>query len=432
MAAQADGRIVRPRPEPDGELTPVVTFLDQLLASDTAEEPPMRDATGNLVEVRVLEPWNMHLLTADGTNGEAPEAEAMTAPPEPVLVKLSPTCVGLLVERKVRWLVETPKKSYFGALPRPYVDALMQSSPSSIPVVRAINTAPLVATSGRVIDGAGLDRNTGLLHRIDPLLRACVPADPPTEEEVRDALRFLMEEWLIDVALDPVGKAVAIMLAMTLIERPLLPERPAFFVTAGQRGGGKTTLINMIIAAVLGRRAAAAGWSWSEEERRKALFAYLRQGVACLVWDNISRGSTISCPHIEAALTAAEISDRVLGVSSTETVPSTTLQIFTGNAITPSGRHGEPVADDGARRRPSGSREPKLRARRPAGLDASQSFQDRPRPLYASEGGSPVPPPAAGGQDPLQDLVAARRVASGVRCGAARHRRGLHRVDAPG
>ena len=146
-----------------------------------------------------------------------------------------------------------------------------------------------------------------------------------------------MEEWLIDVALDPVGKAVAIMLAMTLIERPLLPERPAFFVTAGLRGGGKTTLINMIIAAVLGRRAAAAGWSWSEEERRKALFAYLRQGVACLVWDNISRGSTISCPHIEAALTAAEISDRVLGVSSTETVPSTTVQIFTGNAIYPRG-----------------------------------------------------------------------------------------------
>ena len=164
MAAQADGRIVRPRPEPDGELTPVVTFLDQLLAEDTAEEPPMRDATGNLVEVRVHEPWNMHLLTADGTNGAAPEAEAMTAPPEPVLVELSATNVEMLVERKVRWLVETPKKSYFGALHRPYVDALMQSSPSSIPVVRAINTAPLVAMSGRVVDGVGLDRSTGLLH----------------------------------------------------------------------------------------------------------------------------------------------------------------------------------------------------------------------------------------------------------------------------
>ena len=252
-------------------------------------------------------------------------------------MQLTPTCIEMLLERYVRWSVVKGKASYFGALPRPFVDALMQFSPSAIPVARAINTAPLISMSGNVIDGIGLDRNTGLVHRIDPLLRACLPANPPTEQDVRNALSFLLDEWLIDVALDPVGKAVAIMLAMTLIERALLPERPAFFVTAGQRGGGKTTLVNMITLAVLGRRAAAAGWSWKDEERRKALFAYLRQGVACLAWDNIARGSAISCPHIEAALTAAEISDRVLGVSTVETVPSTTVQIFTGNSITPRG-----------------------------------------------------------------------------------------------
>ena len=150
-------------------------------------------------------------------------------------------------------------------------------------------------------------------------------------------MTYLFDEWLVDVALDRVGKSIAIMLAMTLIERALLPERPAFFVTAGQRGGGKTTLVNMITLAVLGRRAAAAGWSENAEERKKALFAYLRQGVACLAWDNIARGSAISCPHIEASLTAPEISDRVLGVSRVETVPSTTVQIFTGNSITPRG-----------------------------------------------------------------------------------------------
>jgi hypothetical protein len=148
---------------------------------------------------------------------------------------------------------------------------------------------------------------------------------------------FLFDEWLVDVALNRTGKSIAIMLALTLIERALLPERPAFFVTAGQRGGGKTTLVNMITLAVLGRRAAAAGWSDDKEERKKALFAYLRQGVACLAWDNIARGSAIACPHIEAALTAAEISDRVLGVSRVETVPSPTVQIFTGNSITPRG-----------------------------------------------------------------------------------------------
>jgi hypothetical protein len=261
----------------------------------------------------------------------------MKAPAEPTLVRLTPTGVKMLVERFVRFDVQKKNDRYFGALPGSFVAALMEFLPSGIPVVRAINTAPLVTMSGRVIDGVGLDRDTGLVHRIDPLLRACVPTNPPTEAQVRAALIFLLDEWLVDVALDRVGKCIAIMLAMTLIERALLTERPAFFMTAGQRSSGKTTLVIMITLAALGRRAAAAAWSENSEERKKALFSYLRQSLACLVWDNIPRGAAISCPHIEAALTALEISDRVLGVSQVETVPSTTVQIFTGNSITPRG-----------------------------------------------------------------------------------------------
>jgi hypothetical protein len=293
----------------------------------------MRDASGNLVEVRVREPWALHLLTADGTNAEVEDAETMKAPAEPGLIQLTPTGVKMLVERYVCLVVEKKNTSYPGALPGPFVSALMEFSPSGIPVARAINTAPLVTMSGQVIDGLGLDRDTGLVHRIDPLLRACLPPNPPTEQDVRAAVTYLFDEWLVDVALDHVGKCIAIMLAMTLIERSLLPERPAFFVTAGQRGGGKTTLVNMITLAALGRRAAAAGWSDNSEERKKALFSYLRQSVACLAWDNISRGAAISCPHIEAALTASEISDRVLGVSRVETVPSTTVSCASPDPI---------------------------------------------------------------------------------------------------
>jgi len=262
----------------------------------------------------------------------------MDAPAEPVLVALTPTGVEMLLEKYVSWIAfKRGVGVYFATLPMPFINSLMEYPNSAIPVVRAINTAPLVTESGRLIDGIGLDRATGLFHRIDPALRSCLPDGEPSQEQIKEALKFLLDEWLVDVALDRVGKCVAIMLALTLLQRALLPERPAFFVTAGLRGGGKTTLISMIIAAVLGRRAAAAAWSDSVEERKKALFSYLRQGVASLVWDNIARGSTISCPHIEAALTSPDISDRVLGVSSVETVPASTVQIFTGNAIAPRG-----------------------------------------------------------------------------------------------
>ncbi len=398
---RAKGRILRPRPEPDGELTPIVTFLDQVLGADPREEPPTRNVSGDLVEVRVREPWALHTLTADGVNDESGDTEVMKAPAEPGLVRLTPTCTELLLERYIGWTVETDKKCYFAALPRPYIDALMQFPASTIPVVRAINTAPLVPLSGNVIDGVGLDRGTGLVHRIDPLLRACVLTEPPTDQAVREAVGFLFDEWLVDVALDPVGKAIAIMLAMTLIERALLPERPAFFATAGQRGGGKTTLVNMITLAALGRRAAAAAWSENGEERKKALFAYLRQGVACLAWDNIARGAAISCPHIEAALTAAEISDRVLGVSGVEISAVDHRPDLHRQFDYAARRHGEPVADPGAQRQPPGPGEPPLRPCRSVGLDAGEPAEDRSRPLHAADRRSLGPPSETGSENPV-------------------------------
>ena len=154
-----------------------------------------------------------------------------------------------------------------------------------MPVARAINTAPLVAMNGNIIDGVGLDRQSGLIHRIEPQLRACLPMHPPTEHEAREALSWLLDVWLVDVSADTTGKLLVLMLCLSMIERVLLKERPAWFVTAGHRGGGKTTLVLMLTVAVFGRLAAAAAWSDKEEERRKALFSYLRQGVAVLVWD---------------------------------------------------------------------------------------------------------------------------------------------------
>ena len=150
-------------------------------------------------------------------------------------------------------------------------------------------------------------------------------------------MRFLVDEWLCDVATDYKGKCLLVAILATIVERSILPERPGFFISAGQRGGGKTTAVNMISIAALGVRAAAAAWSPSEEERRKALLAYLSEGTALIAWDNIPRGAAISCPSIEKALTAETYADRVLGKSENRSVPATAIQIFNGNNISPKG-----------------------------------------------------------------------------------------------
>jgi hypothetical protein len=124
---------------------------------------------------------------------------------------------------------------------------------------------------------------------------------------------------------------------LTVIEKNLLPARPVYWITAGKRGSGKTTVIHMISMAALGITAASAAWSTQEEERRKALLAYLYAGLQMLVWDNLARGSVVSSPCIEKASTSEFYSDRLLGASEPRTVPAYTVQVFTGNNIWPKG-----------------------------------------------------------------------------------------------
>jgi hypothetical protein len=150
-------------------------------------------------------------------------------------------------------------------------------------------------------------------------------------------MEFLCHEWLCDVATDYTGKSILIAAALTLIERSLLPDRPAFFVTAGRRCAGKTTTLKMLIKAVTGDWPSAAAWSSNEEERRKALLSYFLSGVSYILWDNIVRGTQISCPHIEKSCTSAYYSDRKLGVSEMVATAASTIHLFTGNNIGPRG-----------------------------------------------------------------------------------------------
>jgi hypothetical protein len=150
-------------------------------------------------------------------------------------------------------------------------------------------------------------------------------------------LDFLTNGWLCDVATDFKGKCILIANALSIIERVLLPQRPIFVVTAGKRGGGKTTVIKLLCLAVTGKAPPAAAWAASEEERRKAILGYLSEGLPCLVWDNLPVGASLSSPTIDAVSTLESYSDRILKESNNRTVPTYTIMIFTGNNITPCG-----------------------------------------------------------------------------------------------
>jgi hypothetical protein len=223
-------------------------------------------------------------------------------------------------------------------LEKEFVKHYLQRHDGALPTVVAIATAPLVLADGALLAPDGLDHNRGIVFNIPKELRAIVPERKDcTKKAVKAAMEYLTDEWLCDVATDYAGKCITIAAALTLIERTLLPDRPAFFVTAGRRGGGKTTTLIMLIMAVTGLWPAAAAWSTNEEERRKALMSYFLYGVPYILWDNIARGMQISCPHVEKSCTAAYYSDRKLGVSEMVCTAASTIHFFTGNNIGPRG-----------------------------------------------------------------------------------------------
>ena len=338
-AARTDKRVQIPVPFSDDERLPVMRMLDEILGCTDQAIPPMRDLDGHPVEVRCRSPLMLHELTSQGANQDEPQKTRLPAPILPLLTKHDRYSLAHEIEQHVEFTIVTELGGVRSvALPETFIEHFLAYRDSKLPRVGAIVTAPLVMTDGTLLAPKGLDRGRKLVFLIEPRLMELMPQpDHCTRQDSADALDYLACEWLCDVATNFAGKCVLIAMALTILERVLLPERPAFFVTAGKRGGGKTTAIMMIVLAVTGKKPAAAAWSPNEEERRKAILAYLAEGMSAMVWDNIPLGTTIACPTLEKVLTAESYSDRILGQSVTITVPSFTVMTFTGNNVGPKG-----------------------------------------------------------------------------------------------
>ena len=313
----SDGRVRLPVPNDDSEKTPVIDAIDEVLSNINALEPPMRDLDGRPTEVICRQAMQIHALTPSGANAEESQGKLPPALKFPLLTPHDIASMTRVVELHIRYIKETSRGEQTVALPDVFIDHYMRFRRSGLPRVGAVVTTPLVLGDGTFLANNGLDRERRIVFRIDPdVFRFMPDGSKCTPEHVRDAMAFLFDTWLADVAGGHIDKCVLIAATLTILERALLPQRPAFWVTAGQRGGGKTTTVSMIVAAATGSQPAAAASSNDVEERRKALFSYLLQGLPAIVWDNIPRGSAISCPHIERALTSETVVDRALGGSN--------------------------------------------------------------------------------------------------------------------
>jgi hypothetical protein len=332
-AARTDPRPMVREPADSDPWLPVISKINAVLSTSAAPEPPARDIEGYLTRARKMALPGLHLFS---TANEPDDAAGSLPPPEQwLLQRMGEIEVAELIERHIDYVNAKDESVH---LKTTFVKHYIRRDDDVLPLVVAIATLPIVLGDGTLLAPAGFDRKRGIIFKVPKELRNVLPRREGCDDEaVRDAMRFLCDDWLCDVAADYTGKCIQIAYALTLIERALLPERPTFSVTAGKSGGGKTTLFKMLIMAVTGQQAAAAAWSTDENERRKALLSYLLAGVPYILWDNIPRGTQISCPHIERSCTAAYYSDRLLGVTETVIAAASAIHSFTGNNTVPVG-----------------------------------------------------------------------------------------------
>jgi hypothetical protein len=197
------------------------------------------------------------------------------------------------------------------------------------PTLRGISALPLLRPNGTVIVARGFDPESSFWMEPNTIIR--IPTQP-TEADAAMAIARLGEligTFPFETAAD---RSVMLAAMLTAVARHLADNVPAIGFSATTAGTGKTKLARIVNIMQTGRRAPAViSPSRSEEEWRKALFAFALAGEPCVLIDNIERpfgGATLN-----GAITASAVQDRQLGVSEQRSVPFDAIVLLTGNNL---------------------------------------------------------------------------------------------------
>ena len=227
-------------------------------------------------------------------------------------------------EKKKEWLVSDP--------PATLAQQFLGAFGSQFPVIKALVTAPIMdPQTRRLLNTTGYDTSTGVY--------AAMPDDvhpvilQPTLAEVEHALKVLWWSVRLFPYAEPVDETVMLTAMLTAIERPLLPTAPGFAFDAPVQASGKS-LLTKVLAELSGTTPVMSPHPGSsgEQELRKSIFAMLLEGRRVIVFDNVI--GEVDSASLAAVYTSPTYSDRILGKSSSGTVPTNALILMSGNNIT--------------------------------------------------------------------------------------------------
>lgn len=293
--------------------------IDEAIAA-LADHPDVFHRGGALV----------HVITDEGRL-----ANIIRPPGAPRIVPLPLARLRELMSDAARWLKQT-EEGWKPAHPPDWavrgVDA--RGTWPALRPLEAVVEAPVLRPDGTVLDLAGYDDATGLLFR-PSVLFPTVPAKPTRPDAMQAAAT------LLDVVADfPFASEAHRSAWLSAVLTPLARfafrgPAPLHLIDANVRGAGKSLLADTVAEIVLGRAMARMAPSEDDAEERKRITSLAMAVDRLVLIDNVA--GEFGTPSLDAALTATEWRDRLLGTNTTLTWPLLCTWYATGNNVILSG-----------------------------------------------------------------------------------------------
>lgn len=191
--------------------------------------------------------------------------------------------------------------------------------------------SPFVRPDGTICRANGYDESTRSMVVMDPELVGIGVPDEPTADEIAQARKFILDEWLGDFPFpDEANRANALALVLTPFVRSMMYVAPLAVIDGLAPGVGKNLLVDCILLMFLGEKPQPMGWNPVDEELRKQITSALMTGPEIMYFDEAHR---LDGPSLARALTAAYWKDRLLNTNSIKGYPNRATWISLGNNV---------------------------------------------------------------------------------------------------
>lgn len=248
---------------------------------------------------------------------------------------------------EVRWVGDAERRRG-KATPKDVYQHIYGGQHNSYPCLRGLVSTPTFVEGGELLTTPGFHEDSGLYYWNENNVDIPQVSKVPTEDEVYEAKRLLIEEVFGDFPLGgrtreeiieeglhgdgipAVTNLISVLLLMfcrELINGPT----PGHLVTKPAPGTGASLLAEILSLIAYGKVASAAQLPASDEEMQKALLTTIRDGSNIIYFDNIDQ--SIDSGALASYLTAGEVTGRVLGKTQSVTAEVRAVWLLCGNNI---------------------------------------------------------------------------------------------------